>query len=233
MRKELILLSGLLLGAACAADRPETVRDERMVIENSSDLTNDQQRLSYALGVLFGKQIRIFQNLDQNILVIGLEQGYGGNETVLTDEELTQIIIGQQQLAMQQAGQEALDRGRAFLAANANASGVESLPNGIQYRILVEGNGSKPKLEDTIEVHYTGSLINGEVFDSSYERNQTAVFPLDGVIQGWQEVMPLMPVGSLWEVVIPSELAYGESGSGRIGPNEVLIFKINLLGIQN
>ena len=223
--------------AACeglfTTDHSETVQDEQISIEDKSDLVNDQQRLSYALGVLFGKQIRLFKNLEQDVLMVGLDQGYRGDKVVLTDEELTQIIIEQQQLAIQQASQDALTIGKSFLAANANRSGVVSLPSGIQYRVLVEGEGQKPQLEDTIEVHYKGSLINGEIFDSSYERNETAVFPLDGVIQGWQEVLPLMSAGSRWEVVIPSELAYGESGSGRIGPNEVLIFEINLLGIQN
>ena len=108
---------------------------------------------------------------------------------------------------------------------------MTSLDNGIQYRILSEGTGPKPKSTDTIEVHYEGTLVSGEIFDSSYQRNETAVFPLQGVIQGWQEILPLMPTGSVWEVVIPPELAYGEQGSGRIGPHAVLIFKIELIAI--
>lgn len=235
MIKKLILLTlGLILLTACSdlfeAYKPESQAEKG--IETKADLVNEKQELSYALGVLFGRQIRLFKDLDQEVLMFGLNQGYKGEEVLFTDEELSNVIIAQQQLAIREASQTALTKARFFLEENAKKEGVVSLDSGIQYRVLVEGTGAKPRLEDTIEVHYQGSLINGEVFDSSYDRNQTAVFPIDGVIQGWQEIMPLMSVGSRWEVVIPPQLAYGEQGAGNIGPNEVLIFDINLLDIQ-
>jgi len=236
MIKKLILYSGLILLTACSdlfkAYQPESNEAESIDIKTKADFSNEKQELSYALGVLFGRQVRLFKDLDQEVLIFGLNQGYKGEEVLFTDEELSNIIITQQQLATREVGQTALAKARSFLEENAKKEGVVSLDSGIQYKVLVEGTGAKPKLEDTIEVHYKGSLISGEVFDSSYDRNQTAVFPIDGVIQGWQEVMPLMSVGSHWEVVIPPELAHGEQGAGNIGPNEVLIFEINLLDIQ-
>lgn len=237
MIKKAILLSGLIVLTACddlfKAYQPEDDAEKSISIKTKADFANEQQELSYALGVLFGRQIKLFKNLDQEILMFGLNQGYKGEEVIFTDIELSEILVAQQQLALREASQSALAAAKSFLEENAKKEGVVSLDSGIQYKVLAEGTGNKPKLEDTIEVHYKGSLINGEVFDSSYDRNQTAVFPIDGVIQGWQEIIPLMPVGSRWEVVIPPELAYGEQGAGRIGPNEVLVFEIHLLDIQN
>ncbi len=239
----LILYSSLILLVGCSdlfqSYQPEVKEEapreeeESIDLKTKADFSNEKQELSYALGVVLGRQIRLFKDLDQEVLMFGLNQGYKGGEVLFTDEELSNIIITQQQLAIREVTQTALVRSKSFLEANAKKEDVVSLDSGIQYKVLVEGTGPKPKLEDTIEVHYKGSLINGVVFDSSYARNQTAVFPIDGVIQGWQEVIPLMSVGSHWEVVIPPELAYGEQGAGdTIGPNEVLIFEINLLSIQ-
>lgn len=123
--------------------------------------------------------------------------------------------------------------GDSFLAKNKQQPGVITLPDGLQYKILVEGNGEKPKLNDSVKVHYQGRLINGKEFDSSYKRGEPATFPVSAVIPGWVEALQLMPVGSTWELYIPSTLAYGSRGAGQdIGPNETLIFKVELLGIE-
>lgn len=125
------------------------------------------------------------------------------------------------------------NEGIVFLEANKKKPGIITLPSGLQYKILVQGNGKKPKDTDTVTVHYQGTLINGTEFDSSYKRGKPISFPLKNVIRGWTEALQLMPVGSTWEVYIPSELAYGEQGAPPvIGPNEVLIFKINLIDIS-
>ena len=117
-------------------------------------------------------------------------------------------------------------------AENKKKEGVVALPSGLQYKILTAGNGPKPKASDTVKCHYEGRLINGTVFDSSIRRNEPAEFPVSGVIAGWVEALQLMPVGSKWQLYIPSELAYGTHGAGQsIGPNQTLIFDVELLAI--
>ncbi len=123
--------------------------------------------------------------------------------------------------------------GEAFLAKNKNQPGVVTLASGLQYKIIKQGTGNKPKLTDTVTVHYAGTLIDGKEFDSSYKRGQPASFPLQSVISGWTEALQLMNTGSTWELYIPSHLAYGSAGAPpTIGPNQVLIFKVELLGIK-
>lgn len=123
--------------------------------------------------------------------------------------------------------------GEAFLKANQQKEGVVTLPSGLQYKILVKGNGKKPTATDSVTVDYAGRLIDGTEFDSSYKRGEPATFPLNGVIAGWTEALQLMPVGSTWELYIPPSLAYGEAGAPPvIGPNETLIFKVNLISIN-
>jgi FKBP-type peptidyl-prolyl cis-trans isomerase FklB len=123
--------------------------------------------------------------------------------------------------------------GQAFLAKNKTAPGVVTLPSGLQYKILKAGEGKKPTISDTVVCNYRGTFINGTEFDSSYKRNQPLSFPVSGVIKGWTEALQLMPVGSKWQLFIPSDLAYGERGaSGAIPPNSMLIFEVELLSIQ-
>jgi FKBP-type peptidyl-prolyl cis-trans isomerase FklB len=123
--------------------------------------------------------------------------------------------------------------GVAYLEQNKNKPEVVTLPDGLQYKVVTQGTGPKPMLNDTVVVDYQGSLISGKVFDSSYQRGEPAVFPVSGVIPGWQEALQLMSKGSTWMIYIPAELAYGERGApGSIGPNETLIFKVHLMDIQ-
>jgi FKBP-type peptidyl-prolyl cis-trans isomerase FklB len=123
--------------------------------------------------------------------------------------------------------------GEEFLAANKHKHGVVTLPDGLQYRIIKQGAGAKPTMNDTVTVNYEGTLVGGTIFDSSYKRGEPATFPVSGVIPGWTEALQLMPVGSTWMLYIPANLAYGETGAPpAIGPNEVLIFKVELLNIQ-
>ncbi len=124
------------------------------------------------------------------------------------------------------------EAGEAFLASNKNNKDVITLPSGLQYRIIKQGDGPKPTAFDTVVVHYRGTLINGTEFDSSFRRNKPSTFQVNGVIAGWTEALQLMPVGSTWELFIPPTLAYGKAGAGSIGPNEVLIFQVELLSIK-
>jgi FKBP-type peptidyl-prolyl cis-trans isomerase len=121
----------------------------------------------------------------------------------------------------------------AYLAANAKKEGVTALPSGLQYKVIVAGTGEKPKATDRVTTHYRGTLIDGTEFDSSYSRGEPATFEVGGVIKGWTEALQLMPVGSKWQIVVPSELAYAERGAGEeIGPNATLLFEIELISIQ-
>lgn len=126
-----------------------------------------------------------------------------------------------------------MNSSQKFLETNKTKKGVVTLPSGLQYEVLVEGKGKKPSPTDMVTVDYEGTLVDGQVFDSSFKRGEPATFPVNGVIQGWQEALPLMPEGSTWMLYIPSDLAYGEHGAGgAIGPNEALIFKVHLIKVK-
>ena len=131
----------------------------------------------------------------------------------------------------EQAGQ-AIGEGKTFLEENKKAEGVTELESGLQYQIITEGKGDKPKATDSVKCHYHGTLINGTVFDSSVDRGEPTTFPVSGVIAGWVEALQLMPIGSKWKLVVPSNLAYGEQGAGNlIGPHTTLIFEVELLEV--
>jgi len=143
-------------------------------------------------------------------------------------EQREKIALAQKEFAEQNK-----KYGEAFLAANKAKDGVVVLPSGLQYKVLREGDGKKPGLDDNVRCNYRGTLLDGSEIDSSYKRNEPSTLPLKGVIKGWTEVLQLMPVGSKWQIFVPSELAYGERGNGRnIGPNATLIFEVELLSIQ-
>lgn len=203
----------------------------------AAELTTDKQKFSYALGTQIGG------NVAQQGIEIDADAFAAGIRDILTQTEL-QLSEAQMQQAAERyqqdlenrrttAGNENSRKGRSFRAENRKSGDVEELDNGIQYRVLSGGDGGQPSVDDTVVVHYRGTLVNGEQFDSSYDRGEPAEFALNQVIQGWQEVLPLMQEGAKWQVVIPPELAYGERGAGaQIGPNETLIFDIELLEIK-
>ena len=200
--------------------------------------------LSYFLGISVGQQMGQsgFQvtDLDLEQLLLGFQDGIQGKPPALSEEQLTeartkiqtllQARQQQQQAEMAKAGEANLERGKLFLAENAKKEGVKALDQGIQYKEIKAGTGPSPAVTDTVRVHYTGTLINGTKFDSSVDRGQPASFPLNRVIQGWQIAIAKMKVGAKWIIYIPSDLAYGPQGSpsGGIGPNEVLIFEVEL-----
>lgn len=203
----------------------------------------DQQKLSYAMGFETGKAFKGHGvQIDPNTFTAGMRDGMMGNKPRLTPEQVKEVLYNFQKQSQQRflnkmkaIAEKNLQAGEAFLKANKAKPGVVTTPSGIQYKVLEKGTGPKPSVEDTVTVNYEGRLATtNKVFDSSYKRGQPATFPLSGVIKGWQEVLPMMPVGSTWEVYIPANLAYGARGvPGSIGPNEVLVFKINLISIAN
>ena len=211
---------------------------------NSADsvLKTQKDKVSYALGMNMGTNLhRQSVDVDPAILMQGLKDGMAGNKPLLTDEEARAVLMQLQEemrkkqaAQAQQAGQTNKTEGEAFLAANKTKEGVVTLPSGLQYKILKQGTGPKPSASDSVVCNYRGTLINGTEFDSSYKRGEPATFPVGQVIKGWTEALQLMPVGSKWQLFIPSGLAYGEHGAGAdIGPNSTLIFEVELLSIQS
>lgn len=207
--------------------------------------TEKEQR-SYALGMDLGGQLRkLAVDVDPSTFARGLSDGLSGGKTLMTDDEVKQAIARlQADLKSRQmlpgagaAGQAQAEAnrtaGEAFLSANAGKDGVVRLASGLQYKVLTAGTGRKPGLGDTVVCQYRGTLIDGTEFDSSYARNMPATFPVKGVIPGWTEALQMMPVGSKWQLFIPSALAYGERGAGdKIGPNATLVFEIELLSVK-
>ena len=172
----------------------------------------------------------------------GLRDEFSGSELKLSQEEIEagfkrmdELAKAAQEDAQANAGKAAeaqLEIGESFLKENAQKEGVTVTESGLQYKVIESGEGAPPSESDTVETHYEGTLIDGTVFDSSYKRGETISFPVNGVIKGWQEALQLMSVGDTWELYIPSDLAYGTNGAGAsIGPNETLIFKIELINI--
>lgn len=199
-------------------------------------LETDKQKLSYAFGYNVGQKIKQeISDLDEAAFGQAIHDAMTETASRLSSAE-TQTIVAdfqkKRQEEIQKAGEKNLKDGKEFLAANKKKKGVVTLPSGLQYKIIKSAKGDKPTASDSVVAHYRGTLINGKEFDSSIARGEPATFPVAGVIPGWQEVLPLMPVGSKWQVFIPSELAYGARGpGGLIGPNETLIFEIELLKI--
>ena len=189
------------------------------------------------LGTSLRKQAVDF---DPNIVAQGLKASLAGGKTLMTQEDAQALLkevqtdmLKKQQETMRVVGEANKKEGEAFLAANKGKEGVVTLPSGLQYKILKEGNGPKPTATDTVVCNYRGTLINGTEFDSSYKSGQPATFPVNGVIKGWTEALQLMPVGSKWQLFIPSSMAYAERGAGAdIGPNATLIFEVELMSIQ-
>ncbi len=228
--------------AASQSASPATTQQEPgLKPRPASELQTQKDKFSYALGMNIGTSLhRQSVPVDPELVIRGLKDSVAGGQTLLTEEEARAAIMEvqnemrkQQQEKMQALGEANKKDGEAFLAANKTKEGVVTLPSGLQYTILQAGTGPKPTTADSVTVNYRGTLVNGTEFDSSYKRGQPATFPVTGVIKGWTEALQLMPVGSKWQIFIPSDLAYGERGPGEIGPNATLIFEVELLKIAD
>ncbi len=190
--------------------------------------------VSYGLGVAIGNNLKNsgFDSVKVDIMSQALKEVFEGKAT-MKQEDADKIIQGYMAEKEKTKGQENVAKGKAFLEENKKKAGVQTTASGMQYIVMKEGTGAKPGLNDKVTTHYHGTLIDGTVFDSSVERGQPASFPVSGVIPGWTEALQMMPVGSKWKLFLPSELAYGERGAGgKIGPNSVLVFEVELLSID-
>lgn len=208
---------------------------------DAPQLKEFKDKVSYAIGLDIGTKLKA-QSVEVNTatLLRGLDDGYSGAAPLMTDNDvrvtlmdLQKHLMAKQQERAKIQGEKNKKEGEGFLAANAKKEGVKTLPSGLQYKVLKEGNGPVPKATDTVETNYRGTLIDGTEFDSSYKRGTPATFPVNAVIPAWTEALQLMKVGSKWQLFVPSNLAYGERGAGReIGPNATLVFEVELLGIK-
>ncbi len=203
-------------------------------------LKTDKDKTSYSLGMNVGANFKQ-QSIDINadIFVKGFKDALSGAKPLLTDDEMRSAVLAfqkevmaKQTEKMQVLGAKNKKEGEAFLTENKKKKGVKTLPSGLQYKIIKEGTGKMPKATDTVTTNYRGTLVDGTEFDSSYKRGQPATFPVNGVIAGWTEALQLMKTGSKWQFFIPSNLAYGERGTGPIGPNAVLLFDVELISIK-
>jgi FKBP-type peptidyl-prolyl cis-trans isomerase FklB len=256
------LLAALLLGHAPAQNAPASTPPSKPASTQSTPkapaakkpataakpatapapLTTQKQKNSYALGMSIGlglKKQGLDKSIDSALAVRGMREALGSGKTAMTEDEMKAALqllrtefTNAQEAKAHEAGSSNRKEGDTFLAANKAKDGVKVLPDGLQYKVLTEGNGPKPAATDTVTVNYRGTLIDGKEFDSSYKRGQPASFPVNGVIKGWTEALQLMPVGSKWQLFIPADLAYGDRGAGGdIGPGATLIFEVELLSI--
>lgn len=228
-----LYVSGLLAllltaGTAIAADQP-------------TELKTDEQKLSYAMGLDLGEYFKgLEEKFDLNVLQAGINDGYNGNKPLLTPEDaagIQQTFAKRQQEKQMQKTVVMVQKNRKaaeeFLKANKAKEGVVETKSGLQYKVVKKGQGAKPTPTDTVKVQYKGTLLDGKEFDSSYKRNEPAVFQVNQVIAGWQEAMPLMETGSTLELYIPPDLAYGDRGAPPvIEPGSMLVFQVELLEIQ-
>lgn len=212
-----------------------------VIAEDAPKLSDRKEKISYSVGLDIGNNLKRQEiDIDADLLARGVKDAMSGGETLLSDEEARATLMALQQELREksverrkQDAEKNRKEGEAFLAENRKKEGVVSLPSGLQYKVIRSGDGDSPKITDTVETNYRGTLIDGMEFDSSYKRGQTAVFPVNGVIAGWTEALQLMKVGDLWQIYLPPELAYGERGAGPIGPNATLIFDVELVSIKS
>ena len=250
MKRIRITLVALLMCSAFAsyAEDAKPSPSPADSIPPTSTLKDDKDKISYSLGVDIGRTLQKFQlDLNEAALSQGIADVLGNKSMAMTDQELQQTLQAFQQKMMQKQ-QEALSKkqeqmkgvaeknkvdGKKFLEENAKKTGVKTTASGLQYKVIKEGAGDKPKDSDVVEANYRGTTIDGKEFDSSAKHGNSASFPVNGVIKGWSEALKMMPVGSKWELYVPSDLAYGDEGAGDdIAPGSTLVFEVELLSVK-
>lgn len=216
-------------GGESAAAKPTTTA----ITEQSTEI----QKVGYAVGFDMGRNLKeVADDMDLEAFELGLKDAYAKKDAALTEEQMQSVVQAYMARKQEEATKKLEEKaasnktaGEAFLAENAKKEGVKTTASGLQYKVITEGEGANPKATDTVTVNYEGKLIDGKVFDSSYERGEPIEFPLNQVIPGWTEGVQLMKPGAKYEFFIPSDLAYGEAGNPEIEPNSVLIFTVELL----
>lgn len=233
MKKTLLALAMTGVVAGCSTP-PET--------PDNPALDSTDQKVSYGMGLVLGERMsNDLPDLQMEQFLQGIQHGHAGDEETqrMSREEIQQALMTYQQEMQQKQAEQAeelaqknAEAGEAFLAENANRDEVKTTESGLQYEVLEVGNGEKPAATDQVKVHYTGELLSGEVFDSSRERGEPVTFGLNQVIPGWTEGLQLMSEGARYKLYIPADLAYGPGGNRSIGPNETLVFDVELLAVN-
>lgn len=231
------LTAALLAIVLAACNQSAVTSDANAQSGAEVDMENEQNKLGYTIGVQIANGMRS-QNLQEDIslsgLMAGFEDVFAGKEPRLTEEQMQQAQIAYQQKVQAKAaaiGDKNQADGDAFLAKNAGADGVKVTDSGLQYEVLREGKGNIPTATDTVKVHYQGTLIDGTKFDSSYDRGAPADFPVSGVIPGFAEGLQLMQEGAKYRFTIPAAIAYGADGPPSIGPNQTLVFEVEMIEV--
>jgi len=223
--KALVLFAALLSLSAC---------EKKDAAQTQANLETEADRFSYALGMVIGERVlKQYGDVDYDLLLDGIKSQHKDQATLISLDEAGEVLKTQLEQTLATQTEENKARGAEYLKSHAEKEGVQVTESGLQYIVITEGDGIKPKATDEVTVHYRGTLIDGTEFDSSYSRNSPASFTLNQVIPGWTEGVQLMSVGSKFLFVIPYELGYGERGAGgSIGPYETLIFEVELLEIK-
>lgn len=247
-----LALALLLSNTVIAAEKPLTQTTPSSTTSTTTTMTtttapaastlSELDKVSYSIGIQMGTDFKQ-QDIQVNpaLFTQGVTDAQNGGPKMLTEEEVKNTLVNFQKnmIQKQQENQlklsaKNLEEGNKFLEENKKKPGVTTLPSGLQYRVVQAGTGSKPSASDTVTTHYSGQFINGKEFDSSYSRGEPAEFQVNAVIPGWTEALQLMQPGAKWEILVPAKLGYGENGVGRIiGPNETLLFNIELLSINS
>jgi FKBP-type peptidyl-prolyl cis-trans isomerase len=209
--------------------------------QDAPTIQSRKDKVSYAFGVDLARDLkRQKEDLNLDLLLRALTDTLADKNLIMTNEEVTatlKTVEAEQKHDFEHAKMMIAEKNRraveAFVAENVKKEGVVTLPSGLQYKILKQGDGKMPTLDDHVVCHYRGTLVDGTEFDSSYQRNQPATLPVKGVMAGWAQALQLMPVGSKWQIFIPPQLAYGERVVSGIGPNAMLIFEVDLISIQD
>lgn len=232
------LASAMLLVTGCSTNNgnQETAAKSVSITEQSSA----NEKVGYSLGYMMAEGNKeAVGDLNLDTFEKGFRDGYEGNKSALTQEQMQAVLTTYQKEQeakfvkdMETKAQENKTKGAAFLAENAKKEGVKQTASGLQYKVITAGTGKSPKATDVVEVNYEGKLIDGTVFDSSYERGEPIEFPLNQVIAGWTEGLQLMKEGGKYEFYIPADIAYGEAGNAGIEPNSTLIFTVELLKVK-
>jgi FKBP-type peptidyl-prolyl cis-trans isomerase FklB len=228
----------VLIGTACNAQKGSSKKKKKKdKVENveKMELKTEIDSVSYGIGVNIAKNLvgQGLTDLNVEAIAAALKDVISGDTLKMEEEECMSFVNTYMQGAQERQAQASIEVGREFLDANGKKKDVVTLESGMQYIIMKEGTGAIPGPTDKVKTHYHGTLISGEVFDSSVDRGEPISFPVNGVIKGWTEALQLMPVGSKWKLFIPYNLAYGERGAGaKIGPFSTLVFEVELLGIE-
>ena len=223
MKSKLILFSLVCLSTGIFAQKNKPIQ-----------LKNELDSVSYSLGSVIGQSMKSagITQLNETLFLQAMKDALSGKEALFNQQQVNSIMQNYMMKAQQAKAQKNLEEGKKFLAENSKKEGVVTLHSGLQYKILKEGEGQSPTINDQVTCHYRGTFIDGKVFDSSYDRGEPAQFPVNGVIKGWTEALQLMKPGSKWMLYIPAELGYGDQYVPGIEPNSVLIFEVELLSVE-